>query len=89
MATDYLIDGKSLGHMPYTLEEWDQVEAVFETMPGWSEDISSAKSWDDLPETVQNYIQFIEKFTDTPAAILSIGPDRDQTIILRPELIWG
>lgn len=89
VATDYLVDGKSLGHMPYTLEEWDQVEAVFETMPGWSEDISGAKSWDDLPVTVQNYIQSIEEFTNTPAAILSIGPDRDQTIILRPELIWG
>jgi adenylosuccinate synthase len=74
--------------MPYSREDWAEVVPSLESLSGWYEDIQGAKVWEDLPSAVQNYVRFIESFTETPAAILSIGPDRSQTIILRPDLIW-
>lgn len=88
VATAYECDGRTIEHVPSTPEEWESAKPVFETLPGWDEDIRGARSWDDLPTNVQNYVRFIEKATETPAAILSIGPDRTETIVLRPELIW-
>lgn len=89
VATDYLVDGKSLGHMPYTLEEWAQVSPKYTKMAGWDGDIRSTRRKEDLPKAAQEYMEFIEDFTGTPIAIISIGPDREETVILRPDLIWG
>lgn len=75
--------------IPSCVGEWEQVQPEFTEMPGWSEDISGAKSWNDFPKTVQNYVEFIEDFVGVPAAVLSIGPERSQTIVHRPELVWG
>jgi adenylosuccinate synthase len=89
VCTAYDLGNGPVDYLPATTVEWSQVQPQYQTLPGWSEDISGAKSWDDLPVNVQNYVRFIEDYTGTPAAILSIGPDRDQTIILRPDLIWA
>lgn len=89
VCTAYHAHGGPLGHLPYSIEEWEGVEAQTQTLKGWTEDIQAARSWDDLPKATQDYVRFIEEFTGTPAAILSIGPDRDETIILRPDLVWG
>lgn len=75
--------------MPYDSTQWAKAKPVFKTLPGWSGDLRSARTWEDLPENLQNYIRFVEEFTGTPAAILSVGPDRKETIVLRPELIWS
>lgn len=89
LCTRYDVDGQPLGHLPYTLEEWAAVEPVYETAPGWTENIRGARAWEDLPETVQAYVRRIEAAAGVPAAILSVGPDRAETIILRPDLVWG
>lgn len=89
VCTGYRVGGVALEGIPSTAAEWGRVEPVYETLPGWTEDISGAKSWEDLPASVQGYVRFVEAFTETPAAILSIGPERTQTILLRPDLIWG
>jgi adenylosuccinate synthase len=89
VATGYRLHGSEFVGVPSSTAEWHAVEPVMETLPGWSEDIRACRSWDELPENVRHYVQFIEAQTSTPAAILSIGPDRAETIILRPDLIWG
>ena len=62
VATHYELNGKKLeGQMPATLEDLAKCKIVTETMDGWDEDISAAKSKADLPVAAQNYIEFIEK----------------------------
>lgn len=75
--------------MPLTTQDWADVKPIWKTFKGWSGNLRTAKSFEDLPVETQEYIRFIEEFTETPAAILSVGPDRSETIVLRPDLIWG
>lgn len=89
VVTGYQIDGKPLNHMPTSLDEWAAVEPIYQTFAGWTENLRTARSWDDLPANVQAYIRAVEAFVGVPAAILSIGPDRDETIILRQDLVWN
>jgi len=89
VATHYRQNGQRLEHMPYTLEEWAEVEPEYVTMEGWEGDIRGCRSKAELPAAAQRYMEFIEEQTGTPIAIISIGPDRDETVILRPDLIWG
>ncbi len=89
VATSYSVDGQICDSMPYSADDWSKVSAGTTTLSGWTEDISGAKKWEDLPKSVQDYVRFVEEFTGVPAAILSIGPERTQTIILRPDLIWA
>ncbi len=87
-ATHYSKDGQKLAHFPCCVHEWEGVEPVWTTMPGWDGDIRSARSLEDLPQSARNYIRFVEEQTETPVAILSVGPDRAETIVLRPDLVW-
>jgi adenylosuccinate synthase len=50
-------------------------------MKGWNEDLTGVRKYDDLPENLRNYIDFLEKELEVPVAIVSVGPDRDQTIV--------
>jgi adenylosuccinate synthase len=56
---------------------------VYETLPGWPDEISRITSYRRLPKNVKRYLTRIEELTETPIDIVSVGPDRDQTIILR------
>ncbi|MES1227825.1 MAG: adenylosuccinate synthase, partial [Armatimonadota bacterium] len=89
VCVGYQANGQPTHVMPVDRSDWDSVQPVYQDMPGWTEDLRSARKWEDLPNTVHNYIRAIEEFTGTPAAILSVGPDREETIILRPDLIWA
>ncbi|MCW5937649.1 MAG: adenylosuccinate synthase [Fimbriimonadaceae bacterium] len=88
VATGYRLDGELLPGLPYCSEDWERVEPVYEEFEGWSEDLTSARQISDLPASAQRYLSAIEDLTDTPMAILSIGPERDQTVIVRPDLLW-
>ena len=55
-------------------------------MPGWKEDISGAKTFDELPDNAKAYARKLEEITGTPVGMISVGPDREQTIIVDPEL---
>jgi adenylosuccinate synthase len=58
------------------------MQPVYENLAGWSEEISQARSVDDLPAKARDYVKRIEEFTETPAYILSVGPGREQTMLL-------
>lgn len=84
----YRLRGEALAGLPYTVDDWAAVEPIFEKFEGWDGNLRTARSWEDLPKTAQRYLEFIEDFTKTPISIISIGPDRNETIVRRPELIW-
>lgn len=88
-ATAYTLGADTIGHMPSNTWEFAQVQPVYESLPGWSESLRKARSLDDLPREARQYLQFVEDQSKTPIAIVSIGPDRDETIVVRPDLIWG
>ena len=64
-------------------DDYELVTPVYETMPGWTENTFGAKSLTELPQAAINYIKRIEAITGTPVDIISTGPDRDETMILR------
>lgn len=68
---------------PLVAENWESIEPVYETLPGWSESISGARYFDQLPQAAQYYIKRIEELTGVPVDIVSTGPDRSETVILR------
>lgn len=77
-CTAYKIDGKTTTDFPYSI---DNVEPVYETLKGWNTDMSQMTSEDEFPEAFRRYIAFIEEQLHTPISIISIGPDREQTIV--------
>ncbi|MDX2065802.1 MAG: adenylosuccinate synthase [Fimbriimonadaceae bacterium] len=89
VATGYTLNGEPIDHLPTNPWDLAQVQATTTTLDGWDEDLRSARHWNDLPAAVRTYLEFVESFTETPIAIVSIGPDRDETIITRPDLIWA
>ncbi|MDE6239254.1 MAG: adenylosuccinate synthase [Muribaculaceae bacterium] len=78
-CTAYEIDGEITRDFPYSIEE-DRVKPVYVTLPGWKTDMTGMKSEDEFPQNFKNYIEFLEKELATPITIVSIGPDRNQTI---------
>jgi adenylosuccinate synthase len=78
----YNFEGKQITALPAGAETIAECEPVYEEMPGWNESTKGVQSWDELPETAQQYIQRLCELTETPAAIISTGPDRADTIVL-------
>ena len=76
----YELDGKVIKTVPATIKELNKVKPLYVTMKGWKEDITNAKSFDELPENAKLYIREIEKLTKAEVALISVGPDRSQTI---------
>lgn len=89
VATGYTLDGKPIHHVPTNLWDLARVEVSYEELEGWSGDLRGCRKYEDLPEATRAYLRFIEEKTKTPVAIASIGPDREETIYIRPDLIWG
>ena len=83
VCTGYKIDGKVINYIPATIKELHKVEPVYLTLPGWNEDITNAKTFDELPNNAKIYIRKIEELTKTEVAIISVGPDRSQTIKIK------
>jgi adenylosuccinate synthase len=83
IALAYNCRGKRLETMPPELDALQACEPVFEEFPGWEENIGNVRTWDDLPLNTKNYLKAIEKYVEVPIEIVSVGPGRDETIILR------
>ena len=79
VCTHYMYRGKMVDYLPFSIED-DNVEPVYETLPGWQEDLTQIKNKADFPQTFINYIKYVEEKTGTPIGIVSVGPDREQTI---------
>ena len=75
-------DGTITTLPPLSAHEYEGVTPVYESMPGWSESTFGVTSWDKLPANAQNYIKRLEEVSGVKVAILSTGPERDQTIYL-------
>lgn len=75
----YKIDGKEVDYLPYSLE--GNIEPVYKEIPGWKTDLTKIKSEADFPKEFKNYIDFLEKELGARIKIVSVGPDREQTII--------
>lgn len=76
----YEIDGKRVEDFPYTVDGVD-VKPVYVTLPGWKTDMTGMKSEEEFPKAFSDYVAFLEKELQTPIAVVSIGPDREQTIV--------
>ena len=78
----YMYKGIELKEYPASLNILQDVEPVYEELPGWKTDISGCKSYDELPENARYYVERISQLVGVPLGIVSVGPDRSQTIVL-------
>ena len=81
VCNSYKVNGVETTDFPYSIE--DNIEPVYTTLPGWKTDMTKFKSEDEFPQTFKDYIKFIEEALQVPICIVSVGPDREQTIILK------
>lgn len=79
-CTAYKINGEETDLFPFDIDSVD-IEPIYTELPGWQTDLTKMKSEDEFPETFSNYIRFLEEQLRTPITIISIGPDRCQTIV--------
>jgi adenylosuccinate synthase len=76
----YEIDGKRTEELPMTQTEFHHAKPIYEMLPGWTEDISGAKTLDDLPANARSYIKYLEEISGTPISAVGVGQDRNATI---------
>lgn len=81
ICTAYELDGERLTRFPGNAEDLRRVKPVYETMPGWPEEISSVTSYNDLPENAKKYVARLSELIGKPVSIISVGPGREQTIL--------
>jgi adenylosuccinate synthase len=79
----YEIDGKRYDEMPMTQTQFHHAKPIYEMMPGWDEDISNARKFEDLPINAQKYVEFLEKISGAPMSAIGVGQHRDATISRR------
>ena len=79
----YEFEGKEIDIPPAGADNFERCKPVYMEMPGWSESTVGAKSYDDLPKAAKNYLRKIEELCEAPIDIISTGPDRDETIVLK------
>ena len=87
ICSAYRCSGKLLKAFPASLKVLESCEPVYEMLPGWDEDISGLRRFEDLPANVRAYLKRIEELTGVPVQIVSVGPGRDQTIVLNNPLV--
>lgn len=78
-------DGKIIDYFSASTEKLYRYEPIYEKLPGWNEDITAARSYDELPDNAKRYIEYIEKYLGISVYLVSVGPERSQNII-RKEL---
>ena len=79
VCTSYNYKGKEITHVPYSIEP-ENISINYTTLKGWKADLTKMESADQLPENLIEYVNFIEKTVEVPVKIVSVGPDRKQTI---------
>ena len=79
VCTHYEYNGEKIAHLPFDIDA-KYVKPVYETLEGWQEDLTGIKSASDLPNALNNYIEYLEKHLEVPITVVSVGPDRTQTL---------
>ncbi|MDK2794501.1 MAG: adenylosuccinate synthase [Caldanaerobacter sp.] len=83
ICTGYKINGKIIEDFPASLEELKMCEPIYEEMEGWSENIQDVRSFEDLPLNAKKYVKRLEELVGVEFSIISVGPEREETIVLR------
>ncbi len=79
VATAYEIDGQRTECFPYSVEQ--EIKPIYTELEGWQCDLRNCRTWEEFPEAFRRYVEFIERETGVPVKIISVGPDRDETIV--------
>ena len=80
VCTGYTFNGETVRYADVDAYGLGKVECVYQTVPGWKEDISQARSFEELPLNAQNYVKMIEEASGVPVKWIGVGPERDATI---------
>jgi len=83
ICNGYEVDGNSFNYMPANIKMVERITPIYQEAPGWDEDISGARSIDELPQKARDYVKAIEDMAQVPVILVSVGPGRDQTILLK------
>jgi len=83
VCTGYSYQGTVLDEVPASLEVIEQCTPIYEELPGWNDDITGAKTMAELPQTARDYVARVEALSGAPVVLVSVGPRRDETIVLR------
>ncbi|MFN8219489.1 MAG: adenylosuccinate synthase [Fimbriimonadales bacterium] len=89
VATGYRMGDETLDYVPTDTHRFAACEPIYTEMKGWSGDLRVCRKLEDLPVEARNYLDAMAEFTGVPVAVVSVGPDRDETIVVRPDLIWS
>jgi adenylosuccinate synthase len=87
MCVAYKLDGRELDELPLDARDLFRIEPVYETFEGWNVDLSSVRDLDDLPAGVRRYLARIHDLTGVPLCLISVGPGRAETIVLKNPFI--
>ena len=80
VCTSYLYKGKEISHLPYNIEE-QNVTPIYTELKGWHQDLTQISDYNQLPQELLDYINFLEEALEVPIKVVSVGPDRTQTIV--------
>ena len=83
ICTGYEIEGKVVDEVPASLEVLERAKPVYEDHPGWTEDLTGLTTFDALPKTAKSYVRRVEELIKTPVVMISVGPNRSETIVLQ------
>lgn len=83
IATGYTVEGRPYSYMPENIRLARAAQPVYEEMAGWSQELGDVHSYDDLPQEARDYLKRLEDLTGVAPAIVSVGPDREKTLLLR------
>ena len=84
VCVGYRVGDTTYDEMPMTQTEFHHAVPVYEEFPGWDEDITAARSVEELPKNARRYVEAIEAMTSVPISVIGVGPGRDETIVVRP-----
>ncbi len=82
----YEVDGKRVEEVPVSQTDFHHAKPIYEIYPGWDEDITGVKKFEDLPKNAQDYVRALEKLSGTRISAIGVGPDRNATIVLHDML---
>ena len=80
VGTSYKVDGEETSAWPVGCTDLSRIEVQYEELPGWQEDISKVRRYEDLPETTRSYVEWVEERVGSPILMVSVGPEREQVI---------
>ena len=83
VCTGYTFEGQELETLPAKLETFENCVPVYEELPGWNADITNVRSYEELPENAKKYVKRLEELAGCPIVMVSVGPRRDQTMMLK------